>query len=193
MKIQLALASAAALALAACGNNDTADDTVAEATPSDTALPTDTATPDASSPQGFVDTMAASDMYEIEAGRLAQDMGKSQAVKDFGAMMVKDHTTSSDKLKAAVGEAGNGLAVTPAMTPVQQGLLDQLRGAGENFDAMYAQQQVDAHETALATLQAQAQSGTVEQLRTFAADTAKVVQGHLDHARSLGSDAGGAQ
>ena len=193
MKIRLALASAAALALVACGDNDTADTTVAEATPTDTALPSETPTPDASTPQGFVDTMAASDMFEVEAGKLARDMGKSQAVKDFGAMMVKDHTTSSDKLKAAVGEAGNGLAVAPALTPVQQGNLDQLRGAGENFDAMYAQQQVDAHETALGVLQAQAQSGTVAQLKTFAGDTAKVVQGHLDHARELAKDAGGAQ
>src|SRR6188768_1052634 len=156
MKIRLALASATALVLAACGNNnDATDDTVAEATPTDTALPSEAPTPDASTPQGFVDTMAASDMFEIEAGKLARDMGKSQAVKDFGAMMVKDHTTSSDKLKAAVAEAGNGLAVAPALTPVQQGNLDQLRGAGENFDAMYAQQQVDAHETALGVLQAQ--------------------------------------
>ena len=193
MKIRLALASAAALALAACGDSDTTDETVAEATATETALPTDVPTPDTSSPQGFVDTMAASDMFEVEAGKLAQQMGKSQAVKDFGAMMVKDHTTSSDKLKAAVGEAGNGLAVAPKLTPVQQGNLDQLRGAGESFDAMYAQQQVDAHETALGVLQAQAQSGTVAQLKAFAADTAKVVQGHLDHARELGKEAGGAQ
>ena len=185
MKIPIALASAAALALAACGDSDTTDETATEAVATETALPTDVPTPDTSSPQGFVDTMAASDMFEVEAGKLAQQMGKSQAVKDFGAMMVKDHTTSSDKLKAAVAEAGNGLAVAPALTPVLQGNLDQLRGAGETFDAMYAQQQVDAHETALGVLQAQAGSGTVEQLRTFAADTAKVVEGHLAEARKL--------
>lgn len=193
MRLHLALASAAALALAACGSDEAADETVAEAPPTDTALPGEAATPDTTSPQGFVDTMAASDMFEIEAGRLAQEMGQSEAVKDFGAMMVEDHTISSDKLKTAVAAAGNGLAVNPAMTPVQQGLLDQLRTAGENFDAMYVQQQVDAHETALGVLQAQAQSGTVEQLKTFAADTATVVEGHLDHARGLGDEAGGAQ
>lgn len=191
MKLHLAFASAAALALAACGADDAANDTTATAT--ETALPTDAATPETTSPQGFVDAMAASDTYEIEAGRLAQEQGKSQAIKDFGAMMVKDHTASSDKLKAAVAEAGNGLAVTATMTPVQQGLLDQLRTAGENFDAMYAQQQVDAHEKALATLQAQAQGGTVAPLKAFAADTAKVVEGHLDHARGLGGNAGGAR
>lgn len=193
MKIQLAFVSVAALALAACGSDDTADETVAEATATDTALPTDAATPDTTSPQGFVDTMAASDMFEIEAGRLAQEMGESQAIKDFGAMMVRDHTASSDKLKAAVAEAGNGLTVNPTMTRVQQGLLEQLRTGGENFDAMYAQQQADAHETALGVLQTQAQSGTVAQLKAFAAETAAVVEGHLEQARGLDEDAGSAQ
>lgn len=193
MKIQLAFVSVAALALAACGSDDTADETVAEATATDTALPTDAATPDTTSPQGFVDTMAASDMFEIEAGRLAQEMGESQAIKDFGAMMVKDHTASSDKLKAAVAEAGNGLTINPTMTRVQQGLLEQLRTGGENFDAMYAQQQADAHETALGVLQTQAQSGTVARLKAFAAETAAVVEGHLEQARALDEDAGSAQ
>ena len=58
---------------------------------------------------------------------------------------------------------------------------------------MYAQQQVDAHETALGVLQAQARSGRVEQLKTFAADTAKVVRGRLDRAGERGKDAGGAR
>src|SRR5262245_4832207 len=110
MTLRLALSTAAALALAACGNNEAADDTaIAEATPTDTALPAEVSPPEAGTAQGFVDTIAASDMFEIEAGRLAQDMGTSQAVKDFGAMMVKDHTASSDKLKAAVAAAGSGL------------------------------------------------------------------------------------
>jgi putative membrane protein len=182
MKIQLALVSAAALALAACGSSD---DTVAEATPTETALPTEIPTPDTSSPQGFVDTMAASDLFEIEAAKLAQAQGKSDKIKAFAAMMIKDHTASSDKLKAAVAEAGGGLTVAPALAPDQQGLLDQLKTAGENFDAMYAQQQVDAHETALAVLQAQAASGTVAQLKTFAGEVAPIVEAHLGHARDL--------
>jgi putative membrane protein len=185
MRLRFALASAAALALGACGSNDAADEPVAETPATDAALPTETPTSDTSTPQGFVDTVAASDMFEIEAAKLAQQMGKSDKVKAFAAMMIKDHTTSSDKLKAAVAEAGTGLTVAPALTPVQQADLDQLRGAGENFDAMYAQGQVDAHEAALGLLQAQAQSNTVEPLKTFAADTATVVEGHLSRARAM--------
>lgn len=184
MKATMAIGLAGALVLAAC--NDTQDDqTVAEATPTDLATPTAPPAPDGSTPQGFVDIASASDRYEVEAGRLAQDMGKSDEVKAFGAMMVKDHTTSSANLKTAVAEAGNGLAVNPALTDKQQRDLDQLRTAGENFDAMYAQQQVSAHEAALALLQGQASGGTVEQLKAFAAKTAPVVEHHLGEARDL--------
>lgn len=183
MKIQLAFASAAALALAACGSNQTADQTTAEATATDTAAatPTPTATP----PQGFIDAAAASDMFEIEAAKLAQAQSKSDKVKAFAEMMIKDHTASSDKLKKAVQEAGNGLAVTPALTPAQQGQLDQLRSAGETFDALYAQQQVHAHEDALKLLQEQAANGTVAQLKDFAGQIAPTVETHLEHAREL--------
>ncbi|MGL1585774.1 DUF4142 domain-containing protein, partial [Vibrio parahaemolyticus] len=41
----------------------------------------------------------------MDAGTLAQNKGSSQAVKDFGAMMVKDHSAANDKLKSiAAGE-----------------------------------------------------------------------------------------
>ena len=112
-------------------------------------------------------------------------MGTSQAVKDFGAMMVEQHTASSDKLKAAVSQVGDSLRVAPTLTSLQQGQIEQLRTAGANFDAMYAQQQVNAHESALELLQTQAQAGTVEPLRTFAAEAATTVEAHLEQAREL--------
>lgn len=189
MKIRLSIVSVAALALAACGSPEEPVETPAV---EDTApAPDMAAAPDAATPQGFVATAASSDMYEIEAGRLAQDMGQRQEVKDFGAQMVEDHTASSDKLKAAVAEGGEGLSVPTAMLPKHQQNLDALRAAGENFDRVYAQQQVAAHQEALTLLQNQAMSGEIASLKAFAAETAPVVEGHLGHARDLAeADAG---
>jgi len=115
-----------------------------------------------------------------------------QEVKDFGAMMVADHTTSSNKLKAAVGEGGAGLTVPTDMLPKHRQQLDALRGAGTNFDSLYTQQQVAAHEEALALLQRQADSGTAP-LKAFAAATVPVVEGHLEHVRELSGAAGGGE
>jgi putative membrane protein len=184
------LAAAATLALAAC--NNAADDTATDATVSADAAATgatvnpDTAA-DASMPvdaQGFADKASGSDMYEIEAGKLAQSMGKSQAVKDFGAMMVKDHTKSTNDLKTAATSA-QGVTVAPKLDAKQQSDLDALKAAGDNFDAIYKQQQVAAHEAALAMLQSYAQSGDNAALKEFAAKTTPVAKGHLDQARNM--------
>lgn len=186
MKAHLFLAAAAgALMLAACGD---ADEPAADATATgdamaeQTAASTDAATPVTA--QAFVDAASASDLYEIEAGRLAQERGTSQAVKDFGAMMVQDHTKSSNDLKAAAAQAG-GVTVNPQMTPKQQSDLDALRNAGDDFDSVYAQQQVAAHEMALQLLQGYAAGGDTASLKDFASKTAPVVETHLGHAREL--------
>src|SRR4051812_29873897 len=52
-----------------------------------------------STTKGFVTAAATSDMYEVEAGKIAQERGQSAGVKDFGAQMVKAHTGTTEKLK----------------------------------------------------------------------------------------------
>lgn len=191
MKHTAFLALAGALALTACGDaaDETTTDPNADLTVNDTA--NDAMTPPAgqvampSSPQEFVDMAAASDMFEVESARLAQEMGSAQAVKDFAAMMIEDHTASSESLKSAAAGAEPALTVAPELTADQQAQLEELRQAGDRFDAVYAQQQVAAHEKALALLQGYAGSGGPEALTSFASETATVVEEHLDHARGL--------
>ena len=52
--------------------------------------------PDAS----FYKNAAEGGIAEVEAGKLAQQKSSNPDVKNFGAMMVKDHTAANDKLKA---------------------------------------------------------------------------------------------
>lgn len=193
MKYRLLIPAAAAFALAACGGNkDASTGADTAATASDTAMADQAAmTPDpsaegalATDSQGFVDRASASDMFEIEAGKLAQSMGKSKAVKDFGAMMVKDHTKSSGELKTAAATA-KGVTVAPKLSAMQQSNLDALKSAGANFDATYKAQQIDAHGQALSLLQGFSRNGDNEALKAFAAKTAPIVEGHLAKARTL--------
>lgn len=191
MKYPLLLAAAAALSLAACDTN-TAEEAEAEAAAAggataEQAGPAADASAEgamANTAQGFVDQAAMSDMYEIEAGKLAQANGASQEVKDFGAMMVAEHTKSSGELKAAAKSAPG--ATAPArLDAKKQADLDALESAGERFDATYKQQQVAAHTATLALLQGYADGGDNEALKAFAQKTAPVVQKHLEAARKL--------
>src|ERR1700748_886465 len=49
--------------------------------------------------KGFVEAAAISDMYEVEAGKIAQKRAHSQKVRDFAAKMVEAHTQTTEKLK----------------------------------------------------------------------------------------------
>lgn len=144
--------------------------------------------PMANSVGAFVTNATISDMYEIEAGRIASEKAKSPQVKAFAQMMVKDHTATSTKLKTTL--AGAEIRATPptALDARRQGMIDNLKSASsENFDKVYLDQQTAAHQEALTLMQSYADDGDNQQLKTFAAQTAPKIQQHYDHVRQLDS------
>jgi predicted outer membrane protein len=48
--------------------------------------------------QDFVMKAASGGMMEVELGNMAQQNASSQRVKDFGSMMVRDHSKANDEL-----------------------------------------------------------------------------------------------
>lgn len=194
----LILPFTAALTLAACGDRN--DTTTAEANVATENLSIDDSAmadaPDGnltapaavmpSTPQEFADLAAASDQFEIESGTIAQEKAQAGPVKEFAAMLVKDHTKSTADLKAAAGQADPAITPAPVLDAEQTANLAALRAAsGADFDRLYIQQQIPAHEKALALLQGYSASGDAVPLRDFASKVAPVVQQHLEHARSL--------
>jgi putative membrane protein len=183
--------------LAACGSN--------EAAPTETAAVDNSAASDATAAdanlvdanssaaaallvtgQDFANTAAASDAFEIETSKLVQSKGSSADVKKFAAEMIKAHTDSTAKIKAAAAKATPAITPVPTLTAEQQGKLDALSQlSAADLDRQYAADQVVAHEKTLAAMQAYAESGDVPSLKTAAGEIAPVVQGHLDMAKAL--------
>lgn len=134
--------------------------------------------------QSFANTMAASDTFEIESAKIAQAKATAPAWKAFASQMINDHTASTAKLKTAAASAN--VTPSPELTAAQKADLEALRAAdGAAFDATYKSQQVAAHQQALDALQGYAASGEAASLKTFAGDTAKVVQGHLQKVQAM--------
>lgn len=190
----LILGLAPALALAACGGNETTttntitDNISAMDVPADANMADNMAMADAalSPAQKFANDVGASDYYEIEAGKLAQEKAQAKGLKDFGKLMVEHHTASTDKLKAAGAKASPAITPNPALNAEQEANLAALRAAdGAAFDAAYKTQQVAAHEKALAAVKAYAATGDVPELKKFASDAEKIVEAHLKKIRSL--------
>ena len=185
----IAGAAIAALSLAACGQKT---ETKGAATPAEQAATPDAnpaatiATPaDEASAPVFVEKASASDLFEIEAAKLAQATSKNAEVKKFAADMIAAHTKSTAALKKAIADAGQTTLVVVTVLPADlQAKLDDLKKAA-NFDKAYLENQVDAHQGALNLMQRYAQDGDVPAIKAFAAATAPTVQQHYDHAKTL--------
>lgn len=132
----------------------------------------------------FVDNAARGDMYEIQAGQLAEQKAKSAEVKAFGKMMVTDHTALQNEMKPLVTKAG--LTPPAELDERRKGFLDNLKAASAaDFDKTYIDQQVAAHDEALTLMKGYAENGDNADLKAAAAKTAPKVQAHLDKARAL--------
>jgi putative membrane protein len=142
-----------------------------------------------STTKGFVQEAANSDMYEVEAGKIAQQRGRSAAVRDFGAQMVAAHTETTTKLKAALKRSHADVAPPAHVDDRRQGMLDELRGAKDaDFDNRYLAQQIAAHNEALILMRGYAKDGDNGDVKALAAKTVPVVQQHLDMAQKLSND-----
>lgn len=185
MKKMLLLASCAVLALAACQKrSDTVAASDAAAAPaSDTAaVSSAAAAPAAPSAADFVTKAAASDMYEIQAAKIAQQRSKTPDVVAFAKMMITDHTKSTAMVKKAIADSGRTDLMPPADLPAdKKAMIDALNSASAaDFDKTYLDQQTMAHQDALMLMTAESQSGDVAQLKEAASQILPVVQMHLD-------------
>jgi putative membrane protein len=139
--------------------------------------------------KGFVAAAATSDMYEVEAGKIAAKRASSAAVKDFAEHMVKAHTETTNKLKAIL--ASNNISVTPPahLDDRRQGMIDDLRGAKvADFDTRYVAQQQAAHEEAQFLMRGYAKDGDNPSVKQFASDTLPAVQDHLAMVKKIEAD-----
>lgn len=163
-------------------NQMTADEMNAPMASDTAALPTDAAT--------FISTAAASDRFEIESAKVALDKAASKDVRDFAQMMVTDHTKTTEGLKAAAKKAK--LTVPPPqLSADQQQMLDALKSApSDQFDATYLQQQMPAHQQALALMQNYAEAGDTPALQDAAKTVVAIVQKHIARLDELAKQAG---
>jgi putative membrane protein len=153
------VAVAATLALAACGAPSTPD---------------------------FVQKAAMSDMYEVEAGKIASEKGKSDAIKQFGQQMIEAHTKTTEELKGIVAAEKIKVELPTKLDSKHQGLIDNLnKASADDFDKTYADQQAEAHQTAVDLFESYSKDGDNAAIKAFAAKTLPVIKEHLKMAKDL--------
>lgn len=179
-----------ALALSACGDKNTADDATSTAPGTELTeqgqLPeanaNNTATDQASI--DFIQKLALSDMYEVEASKIALAKSSSPSIKAYAQSMITAHTATS----AALKQIAESLNVMPPVTldnDHAEKIADLNKATVKEFDQKYVDQQEDAHENALNALNDQAKNGSNATLVSFAAATAPKVADHLAMVKKL--------
>lgn len=142
--------------------------------------------------QGFVDAAAMGDMYEIKAAQIAEQRSTSPAVKAFAAMMIRDHTKTTEGMKAFLAKNPTFKAPTD-LDQRRTGMLDNLKSAQDkDFDRTYLDQQVAAHGEMQTLMKGFADHGDNADLQAMASKTAPTVQMHIDKVKALqaGADQG---
>lgn len=133
----------------------------------------------------YVMMAGASDLFEIQSSQMALTRAQRPEVRQFAQMMVQHHTQTTQQVMAAARAAGMN-PPPPQLMPMQADMIARLRNAsGAGFDTLYLQQQVPAHEMALALHGNYANDGDMPALRTAASGAVPIVQSHLDQARRL--------
>jgi putative membrane protein len=130
---------------------------------------------------------------EISLGKVAEKKGSTQAVKDYGKMLVKDHQSADKDLMSLAKKNG---AKIPTYKPTdeadQKDMKDDKQMAahiktlrGPEFDKEYLNMMVQGHEKVLAKVDTLSGSVQNPELQTFMKDLKPALQKHADQARDL--------
>jgi len=136
-----------------------------------------------SADKSFVQKATIGGLAEVEFGKLAQQKGSSDQVKQFGSRMVEDHSKANDELKQIVSSQGiSAPTELDAKHKSTMAKLDKL--SGQQFDRAYMSDMVKDHKEDVALFRKESSSGKDSDLKSFAAKTLPTLEDHLKMAQS---------
>jgi putative membrane protein len=91
-------------------------------------------------------------MAEVELGKLAQEKATNSKIKDFGAMMVKDHSMANMEMKELA--KSKEIVLPDSISSEEQKLKTELAAkAGAEFDKAYVEAMVKDHKKDIAAFE----------------------------------------
>jgi len=126
----------------------------------------------------FVQKAAIGGIAEVEMGKLAQQKGSSDQVKQFGSRMVEDHSKANDELKQIA--SSKGITLPTDLDAKHKSKMDKMQKlSGAQFDRAYMDDMVADHKEDVADFKKQASSGKDGDLKAFASKTLPTLEDHL--------------
>jgi putative membrane protein len=135
--------------------------------------------------KAFLDTMAASDMAEIELSRIATSQSLSPQVRDFAHTIALDHGENYQALLALCSD--KKYAIAPRVDAAHGEVMRRVSSADspEAADRAYLDAIAADQATIDSLLEKTAGNSNDADISRFAADTLTAVKNHEDSARQL--------
>ncbi|AKD02945.1 DUF4142 domain-containing protein [Pontibacter korlensis] len=134
----------------------------------------------------FMTKAASNSMLEVEAGRLAQDRAQNQQVKEYGKMMVADHTKANEQMKQLAQQ--KNVTLPDSLGQDHKDQLQSLQDKkGREFDQEYMDLMVSSHEEAVTLFEDASNNIQDAEVKSFATTTLPKLREHLDRANQIDS------
>jgi putative membrane protein len=132
----------------------------------------------------FMVKVADVGMTEVKLGGMAQDKATNKRVKEFGAMMVSDHTKAGDELKSLARR--KNVTLPEKIGEDHQKKVDDLsKKTGKDFDRSYIDAMVDGHESAVNDFEKASNNTKDPDVKSWVDKTLPILKTHLDSAKAI--------
>src|SRR6478735_2392349 len=126
------------------------------------------------SDSNFILTTGSLGLLQVKLGKLAQEKGSSEVVRDFGKRMVADYTKASEQLAAGAKQAAYP---KPVLLRPHQKVFERFNFMSKSdFDKKYMAEMVSQHDEAVRLFEQEAKDGRVQSLKQLAASLLPDVQ-----------------
>jgi putative membrane protein len=123
---------------------------------------------------------------EVKMGELAKQHAQSKDVRDYGQMLIDDHSKANDKAIAAAKSMNVTAPTEPSAQQKQEhDMIAKL--SGSQFDSMFMDHMVRDHQEDIAKYTAQARTGDSSKATDYAKSSLPTLKEHLSKAQSIDS------
>jgi putative membrane protein len=132
----------------------------------------------------FAVAAANGGLAEVDLGKLAQAKGSSQPVRDFGTMMIKDHSAANQKLQGLA--KSKGIMLPAALSKDEQELKNKLsEKSGKDFDKAYTKAMIEDHQNDIKEFDNAIHQLKDFELKSFANSTLPILKMHLESIKKV--------
>ena len=136
----------------------------------------------------FLQTVGSLGLLQVKLGKLAQQKGSSEVVRDFGKRMANEYSQTNEQLAAGAKQAAYP---KPVLLRQHQQIFDRLNTMGKSsFDKSYMAEMVSEHDEAARAVEQEAKAGRVASLKQLAAGMLSDVQQRQSLATQTASSVG---